>query len=375
LAAQYFQAQQQERVRREDQDRRSRELNRHRELQQQYARQLDLQRQQQQLVNTSMKSAGRQPVGYPPPFVRLSSPPVVTTRGNPPPSPLSIPKEGVDMPWVGHAEPHSELGYRRNAKYFWEQFHQSYPEQLSPDNQARVQGKGKDFRSPRVDATWILHHPEEAPYLGDTLDHHHVGQGSRCVPISHARHGAQKVFHPERQEVGSGSKPLKALKPLPTAEQTRADILRYVKMGKIRGPGISPETPPEPPKVPLSSEVAGLPSASQRVQSAPGGASGGTIELDPAPQGLRGGVGTSFLSFIAEKTRQFLKQSLDPGDPGRIERYSPQIWQVDSRAAERAQDLEQFDREAVKKGYKDFKDWSRHWGPPETRWPSMLPRR
>lgn len=175
-----------------------------------------------------------------------------------PASPLTIPSEGVDMPWVGKGNASSsELGYLRDAPSFWRSFQNAYPAQLSPANRALIAGG----RSPVVDAVWVQFHPGHAGYVGDVLEHHHVGQGSRAVPLPSRLHDAQTVFHPQRRVVGTprgGTRPLPAQ---PTRAQAQEEIDRHVRAGRIRGPGVSTQSPPQAPAVPPASEVAGRPPA------------------------------------------------------------------------------------------------------------------
>lgn len=139
-------------------------------------------------------------------------------------SPLSVPKEGVDMRWVGHGpgQNSTQLGYERNAEKFWTKYFQKYPDHISPENLWRMWGS-KDFRSPHVDDTWIQGHPAHAPYQGQVIEHHHVGQGSRAVPMPEEMHDAYGVFHP-------GSKPSRT-DPIPRSRSRASRPTRTTRDG------------------------------------------------------------------------------------------------------------------------------------------------
>jgi len=174
------------------------------------------------------------------------------------PSPLTLPSEGVDMPWIGKGGlDSSQLGYRRDAPYFWKQFVAKYPQQMSPQNTQRIASGA----SPVVDPTWVQYHPQHSGYLNQILEHHHVGQGSRAVPIPEGLHDAYTVFHPQRRTVGTKSGGIRPIPPQPTRAEHQAEIDRHVQKGRIRGPGITPQTTPEATEVPPGSPLAGLPSS------------------------------------------------------------------------------------------------------------------
>lgn len=172
-----------------------------------------------------------------------------------PVSPLSIPGEGVDMPWVGTAPniQSSELGYLRDSHYFWERFQADYPHLISPANAQRIAGD----RAPVVDEVWTRYHPEHSSYMNQTLEHHHVGQGSRAVPMPERLHDAYTVFHPQRREVGAPNRPMTPMPPRPDHAGAQAEINRHTQAGRIVAPGVSPSSPPTAPQVPPASAVAG----------------------------------------------------------------------------------------------------------------------
>ncbi len=88
-------------------------------------------------------------------------------------------------------------GAPRNAVWFWKQVKSSNPEYLSPKN-IRVIKAGK---SPRVDAHWVKYHPQHGSFMGETLVHHHMGQGPYATPVPKPIHLSwTKVLHPYRAE-------------------------------------------------------------------------------------------------------------------------------------------------------------------------------
>jgi hypothetical protein len=123
----------------------------------------------------------------------------------PAPTPLTLPVEGVDMPWIGRGADldSSLLGYLRDDQYFWNEYLARWPEQLNPSNRTLIANN----HAPIVNSTWLKYHPQHGAYVGDELHHHHVGQGSRCVPLPERLHRAYTVFHPQRRTVGSPSRP------------------------------------------------------------------------------------------------------------------------------------------------------------------------
>lgn len=170
--------------------------------------------------------------------------------------PLRIPSEGIEMPWVGKGKGVSstELGYLRDSNRFWNEYKQKWPDQLSPENKERA-GTSR----PVVDDTWIKFHPEHAPYKGQPLEHHHLGQGSRAVPLPEKLHDAYTVFHPKRQVVAEGSGKPNPITPGRTREQDQKEIDRHTRDKRIAGEGIDPAHPPQAPDIPRSSALAGVP--------------------------------------------------------------------------------------------------------------------
>ena len=113
---------------------------------------------------------------------------------------------------------------------------------------------------PVVDETWVEFHPEHKAYMGEPLEHHHVGQGALAVPLPEKLHDAYTVFHPKRQVVGEPGQPLRPIKPLPTSKRQEAEIKRHIRQDRIMGDGIVKGKDPTVPGVPLASELAGVPS-------------------------------------------------------------------------------------------------------------------
>jgi hypothetical protein len=174
---------------------------------------------------------------------------------------LTLPIEGVDMPWIG-SSPNlnsSDLGYRRDSRYFWAEYQARWPEQLSPFNRGLIANNS----APIVDGTWLKYHPQHSAYLGDTLEHHHVGQGSRCVAMPERLHDAYTVFHPQRRTVGSPARPAPtggelALPPRPTRVGLRDEVERHVREGRLSAvPNRLPEIPPGSPLAALPGDQRG----------------------------------------------------------------------------------------------------------------------
>lgn len=180
------------------------------------------------------------------------------------PNPLVLPKEFIEMPWVGTARPHSDLGYLRDSDYFWKRYMSLWGEQLSPLNKDRINGLVPGERLPRVDDTWIKFHSQHAAYRDDPIEHHHAGHGSRAVPLPEKLHDAYTLFHARREVLGEGAAPLKQPKPPPTRQRTERENRRQVKEGRLRGPGITTSSPPPIPDIAPSSELATVPPEKRR---------------------------------------------------------------------------------------------------------------
>jgi len=88
-------------------------------------------------------------------------------------------------------------GFPRNAGWFWEQVLEAKPEYFSPENVARI--KAPSPRSPKVDSTWIKYNPQHQSFMGETLIHHHIGQGPIATAVPEPIHQAWSgALHPNR---------------------------------------------------------------------------------------------------------------------------------------------------------------------------------
>ena len=183
--------------------------------------------------------------GAPPRIMRAPKPPT-------PPTTLTLPLEGVDMPWIG-SSPNlnsSDLGYLRDSRYFWNEYRGCWPEQLSRTNRVLIASN----HAPIVDPTWLKYHPQHGAFVGDTLEHHHVGQGSRCVPYSGAAARAPTPsstrnyakYGPPRALIAGGEP---TLPPRPTGAGHRREVERHVdREGRLpAAPDRLPDVPPGSP--------------------------------------------------------------------------------------------------------------------------------
>jgi hypothetical protein len=177
------------------------------------------------------------------------------------PNPLDFPEEVIEMPWRGVTDKSNVQGYLRDHEYFWKQYvaNKNWAVHLSRDNQMLISSGAP----PIVNDTWISHHPQHAPYKGDKLVHHHIGQGSRTVAIPETLHRAHNVLHQKQQTVGTPTTTTKTPDPVP-ADRTETNVRKHSKQGpggkqpKIRGPGISDKTPPPVGDIPPSSAMSGM---------------------------------------------------------------------------------------------------------------------
>ena len=176
-----------------------------------------------------------------------------------PPNPLEFPRKGIEMPWVGKGPGvnSSELGYLRDSVKYWQEYAKQHGSDLSRANLKRAEGG----RAPKVDKQWIKVNPQHASYKGRPLIHHHVGQGSKAVPIPDQLHHAHSALHTSgRQELGPGD----------TVQgfQKRSDYIKHdvePHAGKrIKGKGIKQGKAPKVGKVPPNSPLAGVPPSELR---------------------------------------------------------------------------------------------------------------
>lgn len=87
------------------------------------------------------------------------------------PTPLSIPKYGVNMPWTGarryrdkkghERNKSSELGYERDADKFWNEYDKTFENHLSPAQKKRV----AEGHAPEVDKHWTQTYPEHEAFI------------------------------------------------------------------------------------------------------------------------------------------------------------------------------------------------------------------
>jgi hypothetical protein len=87
----------------------------------------------------------------------------------------------------------TKTGVKRDSRKHWRE--QQGRSDLSEENLKRIRGQ----KSPKVDDQWISHHPEHAPYKGETIEVHHVNYGTevREMPTTlHRGPGNYKENHP-----------------------------------------------------------------------------------------------------------------------------------------------------------------------------------
>jgi hypothetical protein len=190
-------------------------------------------------------------------------------------SPLAPRPYVIEMDWQG-GEGTSELGYERDAPGFWKRYREKWPEHLSAKNKGLIdQGL-----SPKVDEQWIKYYPQDEGFMGETLEHHHEGQGSRAVAMPEKLHDAYTAVHPREKEVGTREKPPKPgdpLPPRPTHAGEAKEIARHTEEGRMGTKFPPGKPPPAAPEVPAGSEVISVPPAERR-------------PIDPAGQKVIGGV-------------------------------------------------------------------------------------
>ena len=101
----------------------------------------------------------------------------------------------VDMRGAGNISTTTALGWVRSVRYFWREFRTVRPEALSSNNQALIQSG----RSPIVDTQWIRYYPQHGSFVGETLVHHHMGQGPYATAVPMTIHRSWNiVIHPYR---------------------------------------------------------------------------------------------------------------------------------------------------------------------------------
>lgn len=97
-------------------------------------------------------------------------------------------KRTIKMPYIGSIYRNSNAaGYKRDAVDFWKKYSSLYPEVLSKNNIARINGK----LSPIVDKQWIKYNPKHKSFLGETIEHHHLNNTDITVGIPKSLHRGQ----------------------------------------------------------------------------------------------------------------------------------------------------------------------------------------
>jgi RHS repeat-associated protein len=85
-------------------------------------------------------------------------------------------------------------GFARNGPWFWRQMLKQHPELFSDANAALI----RRGRAPVIDATWVAGNPTHQSFLGDTLIHHHIGQGGIATALPQRVHRAwHSILHPD----------------------------------------------------------------------------------------------------------------------------------------------------------------------------------
>jgi hypothetical protein len=100
----------------------------------------------------------------------------------------------IRMPRARGSQPHNAAGWLRSAPFYFAELLLRHPEFFSVANRLLI-AIGK---SPIVDLQWIDHHLGHSRFLGQLLDHHHLGRGSRAAAIPSGAHvgpGAHKLNH------------------------------------------------------------------------------------------------------------------------------------------------------------------------------------
>jgi hypothetical protein len=117
-------------------------------------------------------------------------------------APVEVPQAGLTSPYQVRIDPKTGRGPMgidtsgfasgestpaggvRNARAFWGAWAREYPDTLGSGNRDLM----KEGLSPVVDDIWVQYFPEHAPYMGETLIHHHLGQGPIAIPLPDSVH-------------------------------------------------------------------------------------------------------------------------------------------------------------------------------------------
>lgn len=105
-------------------------------------------------------------------------------------------KDSIRMPYIGSDKLNSNsAGYLRDNKFFWREYKSEYGDALSKNNGQLIEG-GK---SPIVDQKWISQHPNQKPYLGERLEHHHRNNTDEAYAVPQTLHRGR--FNKEKMHV------------------------------------------------------------------------------------------------------------------------------------------------------------------------------
>jgi hypothetical protein len=97
------------------------------------------------------------------------------------------PRYSIDTLTFSGGEATSRGGIR-NTQEFWEQWARLRPETLDASNRFLIENYSSLKVSPRVNEQWVQSFPEHAPYMSDTLIHHHERFGRYAIPVPPSTH-------------------------------------------------------------------------------------------------------------------------------------------------------------------------------------------
>lgn len=107
-------------------------------------------------------------------------------------------KRTIKMEYIGSRHINANAaGFERNAKKFWQQYKDKYPEALSKNNQELIQ----NGYSPIVDKQWIKYNPKHESFLGQKLEHHHLNNTDVAVGVPQLLHRGtnnKELMHVDR---------------------------------------------------------------------------------------------------------------------------------------------------------------------------------
>jgi len=94
-------------------------------------------------------------------------------------------KNSIQMPYIGSDKINSNAaGFLRDSKTFWGEYKQKYPESLSKNNMERI----NQGLSPIVDPKWVKNNPNQSPYIGVKLEHHHRNNTDQTYAVPQTLH-------------------------------------------------------------------------------------------------------------------------------------------------------------------------------------------